>query len=590
MFKRNIAVIACFLVVASIYGFLKLHKQEGEVRQDETSRLFTGGIDDIKAFTLTNEHGTLRAEMQDEEWYIKSPVSCKTDADTVLVMLSNLAGTKKKHFFEADDLTQYGLKKPKARVSLEFNQPEKNIVVFFGNLSTMPGRYFAMVEGEKDVFTVSANARMNMMKSLYDIRDKRVMPLSIDEVTSFTLKNGSGFIAAQRKDKKTWNLKSPVEYPGERKVIEDLIRDVNAAQVTEFVTPSTATLAAYGLDNPMVVLTLIEKQGEEGVEKRWTLSMGSRKDEFNYYAIVEGDDSVIVVNSELFMSLNVSYQKLRTQNLFTTTLVNVDEVTMQRAGETLSLGRNADRYWIFKDSDNKCDHSRVVAMLSRVVSAKVIEFVDDNPESLEQYGLDKPAIDISIKDVDQDITEGLLLGTVADKRGVYAMKQEGKSVVIISLAVFNAVNVKPDHFIDTRILSDLNPDNIAGIIVKERYREFRLRKKATSWELGRVPVTTKDAIQYTPIELSVIDGLLDEILDIRYDFSMREWNNKIPDTEFKRPRIIFTLTDKNGDKIVDLIVGSKNDAWYHLAANDKAYMVLLCDIQDIEEEWKTIVD
>lgn len=102
------------------------------------------------------------------------------------------------------------------------------------------------------------------------------------------------------------------------------------------------------------------------------------------------------------------------------------------ADRRVQADRNEQGDWTLQPSGEPGDRSRLSGVLFRLSSLSASRRVTDTPSDLGQYGLDKPAVTVTVTQAD-GTTLGLLAGAKApSESGTYVKKPDGETVYLIA--------------------------------------------------------------------------------------------------------------------------------------------------------------
>ncbi len=580
-FKRNLIIAIIFLVIGAVYFGAQKMKTKKEQKKEAEAMLLSESKDKITAFELENENGKFRLEKKNDTWYIVSPIYEIADKDTIEVILSNLSGAKKSDIFEAELLEPYGLAKPKTKIILEFTEPQKKISLLVGDESTYIGKYFSKFAEGKEIFTLPSYINNNLQKRLFDFREKTVLSCEPDMCTSFTLINSFGIAAGAKDAEGEWRLSKPVVYPGDKDEISNLFRKVNFARVVDYIEPTTASLALYGLEKPEITFTVTTKSKDNKTTTS-TLLVGNFK-ESNYYAKRADNPRIFLIKNDVYDELKKHPNKFRNSRLFSINMIDVDKIEIVKENEKIELVKNAEQKWEFADDKStSCDHDKVTAMLSQIISGKVENFVADYPQSWSEYGLDVPRVKFVITDVDKNKSETIYLGN-RDEEGkrCYARKSGEDTVINIPTMAYDAINKTKDDLIDKRLLAGISRGNIKRVEFADEGTSYVLQLKDLNWELGKV-TAGEEKINFYPVETAKVYLLLDNILDLKYNSRLTADEAQPQTTKLDKPEQTFYFYNKDKKLIAQLKVGvSTSTETYVTTGNNQFFTVSYPDIRYI---------
>src|SRR5580704_11969777 len=143
--------------------------------------------DDISKLELKKKDGddVVLTRTGPSAWKITSPKPLIADQATVSTILYNLSPMDGATLIEdkAGDLKQFGLAEPAAQVSATAKDG-KTQTVLLGDETPTGDSAYVMLAGDSKVYSVSKNTKANLNKDLKDLRDKRLMPVDFDRISS----------------------------------------------------------------------------------------------------------------------------------------------------------------------------------------------------------------------------------------------------------------------------------------------------------------------------------------------------------------------------------------------------------------------
>lgn len=212
--KKNIKYIIIFCVAAVILAglliFLKLTAPAEEETEKETentvqtSLLYDKNPHDISKLEISNEHGTyevVRAgEGDNAVWTIVELANLPMSSSNMGNLLENAASvTAQQTVVEnaedvSADLSIYGLDKPLATVTATFSDSANTVKkLFIGNLTPKGTMYYAMTEGDPNVYTILKSRASCFLENKYYVLNKVIYTLktALDEndTTNYTIIN-----------------------------------------------------------------------------------------------------------------------------------------------------------------------------------------------------------------------------------------------------------------------------------------------------------------------------------------------------------------------------------------------------------------
>jgi len=209
------------------------------------------------------------------------------------------------------------------------------------------------------------------------------------DIESVTLKNKSGTFVIVKKDD-DWALSEPSDIRYDSSVLSSIV--VNSASIVgdKVIEENAEDLSIYGLDDPAIV-TVKSKDGTSV-----TLEIGNLTPTGGgYYAKLQGKNKVYMISKYNGDKLLSGKNEIRTKQLFDITADDIKKFGMNRKGQNIFIAEKTDDTWSMAEPiKGSLNETSFYTMLDTLVNTRVVKFVDDEPEDLSVYGLDKPAYEL----------------------------------------------------------------------------------------------------------------------------------------------------------------------------------------------------
>lgn len=229
--KRNtlIALLAILVLVCGAYfGVLKYNEaQESQETQEQDESIPIIEMSDVVAVSYENETAKLSFEKQEDEWI------CVDQEDFPLMQnrINSIANAMKemdanRKLDDTSDLAQYGLDQgTKTVTAKDSNGNTKTLKI--GNVNEYTGDYYAMVDGDSSIYTISESIVNYTNYTLDDL-------LQLDTIVSVT--------SAQANSVTIEKNGSQVKF--EKKEVEETERETASSESTEETQNTETTEAA----------------------------------------------------------------------------------------------------------------------------------------------------------------------------------------------------------------------------------------------------------------------------------------------------------------------------------------------------------
>ena len=215
-------------------------------------------------------------------WFIQKPEKLRAKTSVVSRDLNTLTNLTAKNIIDKPkkEGDPYGLENPEKTIRLAGKKLEQTLLI--GKTAseedkgtgTTSDRY-ARVKGFDTVYVIGDATLKKLKTARKDLEDRSMLAYDVGEIgkMSITL-NGSEYQAVKGKDDK-WSLEKPFKKDDvEAWNITSILWDIKDLQWKSFKKESIGDLAAYHLDKPKLVISLLKKGEKEPI----TLKAGWKQD------------------------------------------------------------------------------------------------------------------------------------------------------------------------------------------------------------------------------------------------------------------------------------------------------------------------
>lgn len=298
-------------------------------------------------------------------------------------------------------------------------QRNKKLLVLAGVLAVMSAATYALAEYETKNDSIQNSEAV-------------ILEIDPDTVTTLSFETETGSFSFHKEDD-TWIYDSDEDFPVDASAVENLLAEFSSLDST-FIIEEPEDLSAYGLDDPVLTVTL-EADGET-----YTLTAGdfSKMDEERYVSI--GDGNVYLVDSDPAETYDVGLYDL-IDNDVTPVLYNRTKSLEIEGEESLSITYTEDNETLsycaddvfFLDGTEPLDTDLVNSWLSSVGYISLDDYVNykTEEEDLADYGLDDPDLTITAVYENSDEEEVTFTMSVVQPKedGACYLHVEGSQIV-----------------------------------------------------------------------------------------------------------------------------------------------------------------
>jgi hypothetical protein len=310
-------------------------------------------------------------------WKITSPKPLVADQDSVSTILYNLSPMDGATLIDdkATDLKQFGLAEPEAQVSAT-GKDGKTHTILVGDETPTGDAAYVMLSGDSKVYSVPKNTKANLDKSLKDLRDKRLMPVDFDKLTSVEISGAKLHLTFGSDDGK-WTVRSPANLRGDTSKMETIIEKLRTATMD----PSTSdadlkkTASMFALGTPVASLKATDASGSQELQVRKAIG--------GYYAKTTAMDGAYKVPNELGDAINQDAEAFREKRVFDFAEEDPNKVEMHDGSKGYFLTRSGEDWW---SDGKKMDALSVQEFLRSIRTLTAAKF--------EASGFSNPAISL----------------------------------------------------------------------------------------------------------------------------------------------------------------------------------------------------
>jgi hypothetical protein len=240
----------------------------------------------------------------------------------------------------------------------------------------------------------------------------------------------------------------------------------------------------------------------------------------------------------------------------------MEEVIIARDGTTIALRREGDAWRMTQPVDAKTDRGPVATLVSSLALARIERTVEEKAANLAEFGLDPPAMTITVKAKDKPQPVTLHLGKNSPTGSwVYAKTGDSPAVLLLS------ANVKGDL---SRTPRDLRDKTVVAFDLNKTTR-FELRSKDSTIVAAKVgeewwleqPITAK-------ADSFAIDRLVGSVRDLKAKEFVAEDAADLAGYGLNRPDYRLTVAEKDAATPKTILIAAKAGKAQKLLKDAKA--------------------
>jgi hypothetical protein len=440
-FRGTIVLLGVFAVLGGYVYFAEYRgHDEREQKKSAAKKLFPTPPKDVTGLTLVYpDHKISAVKKDDKHWEITEPQGIDADSEAWEMLVSSLSQIEKGDVVAAKpDLAPFELDKPAIDVTAHLKDGH-DVRVLFGAENPKKTDNYAKLADSSEVFLSPSNWSKTFQKSLTDMRNKKILDLAAEDINSIRIDDGKSPIEFQ-KSGTDWQLKMPAALKADNSEVSGFLSSILSARAVSFadekVDPKTT-----GLNPPSYKVTLHD--GKANADR--TLSIGKSPETDKYYARDESRPAVFIIDKEIPGKVRRPVMDWRDKSVAHVEPESVDEIEIIRGAEKFSVKKQgAD--WKLADG-RKVQSEKISNALTTLEFERASQILD-TPGKPAEYGLDKPRLEVTLRQSGKDIL-GLKFGTATrNPEGSYLKVSTSMAVMTVTADFYDKFSLKTDDIVE----------------------------------------------------------------------------------------------------------------------------------------------
>ncbi len=452
------------------------------------------------------------------EWRMVEPVEAPTESWRVGNLVTSFGRTRYRSSFEPGSAAgvtaeQAGLAQPAGSVTM-IEKGGRQYVVEVGAKPAMSDDTYIRIAGKPTIYRADRDLVRELEKEAKEYRKKRLFNLTPADATHLHVELEGQTFDLTRGEGGKWVMNEPVKAHANTAKVEELIRNINAVSVDEFIEDAPQDLAAYGLSNPtMRISVTTEKRIEvtppaeeppatqpaeptfETVTEEHALEIGSFADmaEQKRYLKLAGQPWVASVAVNTVNNMTPKLTDLRDASIIQAGKGDATALTLEVAGESATLRREGAK-WTGEGDLAELDASAVDDVLNALVDLRALQWIDDPAaQQAADAGLDSPRATLTLTTRDSVEPITVRIGaTTQSGRNAY-VKIEGRPTLYVVDAALADRLVTPPIALHSRAVFEPAGGSIVALDVTRPPMHYVLASTNGEWTVTEPSGAQPDA-------------------------------------------------------------------------------------------------
>lgn len=385
------------------------------------------------------------------------------------------------------------------------------------------------------------------------------------------------------KDSSEWKIVAPIETEGEKSSIDAIANLFNWAKTERVVSSDPNDYPQFGLKPPRGTMIIVHDGASD------TLFIGDKSPTGSFvFARKAGSPDVFLTTTSLQSNVEKKLFDLRNKRVLGFEKKDVKSLDLKNRNGFFSLEKDGSAWKLLKPIKLNADASEVNKIVNRLLSARVKEFVDENPKKMGKYGLVKPTATVELFLGENRAKKTLLIGKKHDGK-YYARDDSRKPVFLVDSSFVNVMipNIKK---LRNKKLADFIPSAVDSLQIEFSDTTIACKKDTANQWLIKQPIQRKAKNwKITPIASAVANLKAEEFVSdapkslARYGLAKPQVKARL----YSKGKLLSEILvgKKHGDKQVYLKTGDSKSVYL---VKDSILKELKLNLKEISEEPKKV--
>jgi hypothetical protein len=346
---------------------------------------------DIKQIEIRHHDGETTVVKRDDagKWSITAPQPLAADQTAVGGITSAVTSLSSDRVVDenATNLPSYGLDPP--RIGVTFTTADgKTHTLRIGEDTPTEGNTYAMLDGDKRLFTIASFGKSALDKQSKDLREKHLLVFDQDKLSRVELDAGKTSLEFGRAGS-DWQILKPKPMRADGFKVDELVRKLKDAAMDGETDPKAAAAAFAGGQKTAIA----KVTGAEG-----TLTLEVRKAKAgtadDYYAKSSKLDGAYKVTKEIGDGLNKSLEDFRNKKVFDFGFSDPTRIEIKDGGKSKTIEKSGENW---TSGGKTMDSISVQNLIDKLRDLAAAKFVDS--------GFSTPSLELTVVSNDGKRTE-----------------------------------------------------------------------------------------------------------------------------------------------------------------------------------------
>jgi len=412
------ALVLLALLGGGVWYSNKRKAEEEKQGSKDTPKILTVAEDQLAQLEIKRADGKSTTLKKTDKWQITAPQALQADQDAVGSMVTAVGSLSADSVVEekAGDVSSFGLNAPQVVLTVTKKDGKATTLKIGDEMATGSG-FYAMIEGDPRLYTISSVSKTLFDKTPADLRDKRLVAFDADKLSRVELTAKGSSVEFGKNAQSEWQIVKPKPMRADNWAVEELVRKIKEAKMDAAVSEEDAKKAEgnFASGTKIAVARVSDAAGTQEIE--------IRKKENDYFAKGSAVAGVHKVTAELGEGLDKDLNDFRNRKLFEFGFSDPTKVEVKGADGQTKVYTKSGEKWM--RGSETMDSVSVQSFIDKLRDLSAVEF--------KESGFGTPVLDLRVTSKDGKLMDHVQIakGQGAD---AYAVRVNEPTVYQISAA------------------------------------------------------------------------------------------------------------------------------------------------------------
>ncbi len=407
-------LVAAVILVALWFGFNYYNKRKAKETAASTEKpkelVLPVKADQVRSFTITPRDGqAFTCTLDGKTWDITQPKALAADQSTVSDFVGSLVGTTVNSVVDEhpSSLKDFGLDPPVTTLNVTTAAKPANLTLLIGDSTPTNDAVYAEVAGNPRVITLPGYGKSALQKSLFDLRDKRVLTLDQDQIQRLDVTSKGKTYTLTKNPDGVWDLVLPPPVRADNFSVQNLLSGLQTTNMVSIVKEDKSGAREYGIDQPALTVKFSTSSGSQ------TIVIG-KKDGNNYDATNSALAPVFTLGSDFVTRYQIDPATLRDKAFFSFSNFDAKTVDLTTSKDHRVFEQQNFKWKQTAPKSKDETTEKMEDLLNALTDVKAVSFPKATSGNLAPFGLNKPLYTIKVTYGDKNTVQTVIVGSVDD--------------------------------------------------------------------------------------------------------------------------------------------------------------------------------